>query len=158
MTLRSEELLSSLPVKIRRRVKWGDCDPAGVVYTPRFSDYVVESCLMFTELMIGTPLRQKLLELDVDLPAKAISMEFKAGLSPEQLFDMTVTVGEIRTRTFDLHVRATTVEGSSLFDAKFSPICVRSSVRIGRSIPESLRRGLESYRDRCAAIAPDADP
>ncbi|MGA8291299.1 MAG: hypothetical protein WB820_02120, partial [Rhodoplanes sp.] len=28
---------------VRRIVNWGDCDPAGIVYTPRVLDYVCET-------------------------------------------------------------------------------------------------------------------
>jgi len=151
----AEEVVNRLPVTIRRRVKWGECDPAGVVYTPRFVDYVVEACLTFTELLVGAPLRQRLRELDLDLPAKAVAVEFSRGLWPEQLFDMVIEVGEIRTRTFDLRIRATTVEGDALFDARFSPICVRNGTREGCQIPERLRRELESYRLRCEQPRPE---
>ena len=34
-----DKLVSRQPVIVHRRILWGDCDPAGVVYTPRFGDY-----------------------------------------------------------------------------------------------------------------------
>lgn len=37
----TEHVLSQLPFVVRRRVKWGECDPAGVVYTVTFSEYVI---------------------------------------------------------------------------------------------------------------------
>src|SRR5271170_316903 len=138
------ELPSAVPFSIRRRVKWGDCDPAGVVYTPRFSDYVVEVFLEFSAHLIGSPLQEKLRELDLGLPAKAITLEFKRSLWPDQVFDMSVRVGPIRTRTFDLSIRATTPEGIPLFDATLSPICVRPETRESCAIPDLLRQKLES--------------
>ncbi len=36
----TEAVLADTPFVVRRRVKWGECDPAGVVYTPSFSEYV----------------------------------------------------------------------------------------------------------------------
>lgn len=44
----TEQVLSERPLVIRRRVKWGDCDPAGVVYTPMFSEYVISAAELFT--------------------------------------------------------------------------------------------------------------
>jgi acyl-CoA thioester hydrolase len=138
---------AATPFKVRRRVKWGECDPAGVVYAPRFSDYVVEAWLAFSAHLIGNPLHQRLRELDLDLPAKAMTLQFKQSLRPEQTFDMAVTVGEIRTRTFDLIILGTTLQGGSIFDAVFSPICVHNATRESRSIPAELRQRLESYRE-----------
>jgi acyl-CoA thioesterase FadM len=140
-------LLAAIPFRIRRRVNWGDCDPAGVVYTPRFSDYVVETYLEFSAQLLGSPLNDTLKALDLSLPAKAMSMEFKRSLWPDEYFDIVVRVEAIRTRTFDLSIRATTPEGTPVFDATLSPICVRPATRESCPIPESLRSKLESYRD-----------
>ncbi len=30
------------PFAVTRTVKWGDCDPAGIIYTPRVLDYAME--------------------------------------------------------------------------------------------------------------------
>ena len=137
---------SSAPFAIRRRVKWGDCDPAGVVYTPRFSDYVVEAFLEFSAHLIGSPPQEKLRELDLDLPAKAISLVFKQSLWPDEIFDMSVEVAAIRRRTFDLSIVGVTTEGGECFAATLSPICVRPVSRESCPIPESLRTKLESHR------------
>ena len=38
-----EYLLSERPLTVRRRVRWGECDPAGVVYTATFADYAISA-------------------------------------------------------------------------------------------------------------------
>ena len=43
----SEQMISTLPVVVRRRVKFGECDPAGVVYTPIFSEYTLSTYQWF---------------------------------------------------------------------------------------------------------------
>ena len=35
---------------IRRRIRFGDCDPGGVIYTPRLSYLIVEAVLDFLAL------------------------------------------------------------------------------------------------------------
>ncbi len=30
------------PFTVTRTVRWGDCDPAGIIYTPRVLDYAME--------------------------------------------------------------------------------------------------------------------
>lgn len=145
------EKFRDAPFMTRRRVKFGECDPAGVVYTPRFADYVVETFLSFNEYLLGSPVQSRYAELDLGLPGKALRLEFKQGLWPDQLFDISVTVDEIRTRTYDLIFRATTPEGQAVFDATFTPICIYPATRQGRAIPEHLRRLLQMYRDRCSA-------
>ena len=43
----TEYIVSELPLVVRRRVKWGECDPAGVVYTVSFSEYVISAAELF---------------------------------------------------------------------------------------------------------------
>ncbi|MFP6713422.1 MAG: thioesterase family protein [Rhodospirillales bacterium] len=33
----------NIPFTTRRRILWGDCDPAGIVYTPRVFHYAIET-------------------------------------------------------------------------------------------------------------------
>src|SRR5690606_32632505 len=100
----SEELVGRTPVVVRRRVKWGECDPAGVVYTPMFSEYAVSAFQIFLGCLLGTPLQEKLREHDFNTPLRALQFDFKRSLYPEQLFDMTVRVRDIGTTTFRVDI------------------------------------------------------
>lgn len=146
-----EELTQRLPVTIRRRVKWGDCDPAGVVYTPRFAEYVVDGFHTFLEVLLEGPLSKQLGALDLGTPAKALSFDFKRSLWPEQEFITTVRVADIRTRTFDLQFEMQDTVGRILLLAQFTAICVYATRRESRPIPAEVRARLEIYRERCGA-------
>ena len=148
MTECFEELTKRCPVTIRRRVKWGDCDPAGVVYTPRFAEYIAVDLRVFLEVLLEGPLGERCAELGFDVPAKALSIEFKSSLRPDQVFLSTVLVGELRTRTYDLHFDARDLSGRAIYIAKFTAICVHHHVRESRAIPAELRSRLEQYRKR----------
>lgn len=138
--------LGSHPATLRRRVKWGECDPAGVVYTPRFADYVAEALHAFLEGLLEGPLQKKLAELDLGTPAKAMQFVFHRSLWPEQEFDIEVRGGEIRTRSFDLDFHARDLEGRPVFDTRLSAVCVFHRVRESRPIPQALRERLDAYR------------
>lgn len=134
------------PFTKQLRVKWGDCDPAGVVYTPRFADYVVEASNAFYEHILGTPLQKKLAALDVAAPAKALNLVFHRSLWPDQNFRIEVSVSGIRTRSFDLYMEAKDEEDNLVFSAMLSAVCVFSVVRESRSIPDALKHLLEAHR------------
>lgn len=136
------------PITLHRRVKWGECDPAGVVYTPRFSDYVVEAVHEFFEHLLGGPLQQELKRLDLGTPAKALQFVFKRSLWPDEEFTLTIRVGRIRTRTFDLIVSGAGPGGEEAFEAIFSAICIYHQRRESRAIPPELLERLEGYRQR----------
>lgn len=129
-------------------MKWGECDPAGVVYTPRFCDYVVEALHVFLEQLLGTPLQTRMAEIDLGTPAKAMQFVFHNSLWPDQDFDIQVFVKDIRVRSFDLAMEARDLEGGRLFFALFSVVCVHHAIRKSRAIPGLLRERLEAYQAR----------
>lgn len=137
----AEIVVGTRPLRIRRRVAWGECDPAGVVYTPRFSDYATSATLWFIKLILRPHLSS-----DIGSPLKAMRYEFHRTLKPDELFEMRVGLLEIRHRTFDLEVRATDLDGGRRFTAITSPILVSRQTFVGVPIPDDVRAALESYR------------
>lgn len=104
----SEKLISTNPVVVRRRVRFGECDPAGIVYTPVFSEYVISAFQWLMSTLLEGPMLSQLKRLGIDSPIKALNFEFRSGLEPEQVFDMTCRIAEVRTRTFRVDVLART--------------------------------------------------
>jgi acyl-CoA thioester hydrolase len=144
----SEKMISTLPVVVRRRVKFGECDPAGVVYTPVFAEYVLSGFQWFIGVMLGGPMWQELTRAGFDTPIKALTFEFRSMLVTDQVFDMACRVTEIRTRTFDLEVlgRSVTESPHDLFVGKVTPIMVSRDDKKSIEIPTALRRKIEQYR------------
>jgi len=143
----------SAPVRYERVVGWGECDPAGVVYTPRFADYAVEAFHFFLGEMIGRPLQEHLNEHALGTPMKAMSFEFHRSLWPDEVFGIEIFVAEIRNRSFDLLLRAAKAEGELVFTALLSPVCIKAEKRAAVPIPEFLRERLEAYAREVPAPA-----
>jgi acyl-CoA thioester hydrolase len=129
----------------RRRVKWGECDPAGIVYTPRFAEYVTEAHLAFFEHVFSAPPYEVFGPLQMALPAKALVLEFKSSLRPNDWFEMQVIVGEIRNRTYTLDMTARDDSGAALFDAKITLICLDCATNKGAPIPQFVRSRLMEF-------------
>ena len=138
------------PFTVRRRVQWGECDPAGIVYTPRFADYAVHALHEFVATLIGTPFLRKLADMGIGLPMKAMTFEFRKSLRPEEEFDMRVHVANIGTRTFSLVIEGISLAEQSLFVATMTPICVEPKTLRSMPIPAQLRALLEDYARRFA--------
>jgi 4-hydroxybenzoyl-CoA thioesterase len=148
----TESVICSTPFTIRRRVRFGDCDPAGVVYTVRFSDYVVSAMDLFLSELLGGPHLERLRH--VQTPIKALNFVFLAPLRPNDEFDMIVCVREIRTRTFDLAIAAALPSGTPVFEALLTPICITTAVEWRSvAIPERLRILLTHYQQRTSDYA-----
>jgi acyl-CoA thioesterase FadM len=138
----SEWLVSERPFVVRRCVKWGECDPAGVVYTVNFSEYVIAVANRFYAYLLGAPLEPAKNEHGFGTPVKALSFVFNKSLRPDELFDMSVTVIGVRDRSFDLAIEATNMSGESVFSAKLSPICIARPERRSIAIPPLFRAKL----------------
>jgi 4-hydroxybenzoyl-CoA thioesterase len=80
----TEHVISTIPFTIRRRVKWGDCDPAGLVYTVTFSEYVISAAELFYGFLFeGTP--QKVKDRHgFGTPTRALEFDFRKALEQYQ--------------------------------------------------------------------------
>ncbi|EYS86846.1 thioesterase [Cupriavidus sp. SK-4] len=140
----TEYVLSDDPFVVRRTVRWGDCDPAGVVYTGRFTDYLLGAVGLFSGHIAGGAGRLGALH-GVGTPCKAMRFEFIGTLWPDEVIDIECWVQAIRTRSYDLRCMARRPDGAAVFDATFSPNCVRLDERVGTPIPDSLRTALSGF-------------
>ena len=147
----TEQVLSERPLVIRRRVKWGDCDPAGVVYTPTFSEYVISAAELFYGALFGTTPQRAKHEQGFGTPSRALAFDFRRSLRPDDEFDMTVSVAGIHSRTYVLDVTARTLEGEVIFVATLTPVCVARDERRSIEIPAAFRQALEGYESACKA-------
>ena len=142
----TEYVIGTTPFTVRRRVKWGDCDPAGVVYTVVFSEYVISVAELFYGFLFGTTPQNAKNEQGFGTPTRALSFDFRRSLRPDDEFDMSVTVAEIRTRSYVLHIAARTPEGEDVFHADLTPICIARDERRAIDMPPNFRLALEYYR------------
>ena len=143
-----ESLLSVQPFVLRRRVTWGECDAAGVVYTPRFGDFTADTSQLFlAHVLGGEGFIDGKQRHGIGTPCKALSFVFHASLRPDESVDMRVGVGRIGNTTFELRVRATTPAGTPVFDASTTLIAVAQGTRQAIRLPDSVRAALEPYRE-----------
>lgn len=126
------------PFIIRRRVRFGDCDPGGILYTPRLSYFVVEVVLDFLSAQLGTPAERCLLEMGIAPPARALSIEFLRMLAWDDEVDIHVAVAELRTHAMTFSTVGY-VAGEKAFAAQITQVCVSLRTRRPVPIPEALR-------------------
>ncbi|MES2413782.1 MAG: acyl-CoA thioesterase [Pseudomonadota bacterium] len=141
-----ESVLSRHPFVVRRKVRWSDCDPAGVVYTGRFPEFVLSANnLFYSELAQGS-WREWLKGMAVDTPCKGMEFEFHGALWPDDEFLIRGTVSAIRKHSYDIRYEAAQADGRRIFSARFSPICISNTgKREGVPIPDAMRARLQDF-------------
>jgi acyl-CoA thioester hydrolase len=147
----TESVIGEAPFTVRRRVKWGECDPAGVAYTVTFAEYVMSAAELFYGFLLGSSPQAAKQEHGFGTPTGALKLDFHRSLRPDEQFDITVRPSEIRTRSYVLQIEARTLQGEPVFHAELTPICIARQERRAIELPASFRLALEQYRDRLAA-------
>lgn len=141
-----EALTSSLPLVVTKRVRWADCDPAGVVYTGKLNEYMLIAVNYFFDELGNGNYFQWIKNLDVDTPCKGLDMEFHGALWPEDEFEMHCTVSAIREHSYDIRTEAIQKDGRRIFTGRFSPICISRQVRQRAPIPQDMLDALQKFR------------
>jgi acyl-CoA thioesterase FadM len=143
----SETVVSHLPFTVRRVARWTDCDPAGVVYTGKFTDYLLGAVMHFLRHIGYGPGAQRH-DQRVGLPGKHLSLTFHASLYPEDAVDIRISVAAIRRRTFDIVAKAYFADGRLAFEGQFTPIAIHPDKRESVEIPDALLHALSRHLDK----------
>lgn len=130
-------LISKYPFIVHREVMWGECDPAGYAYTPRFADYAVGAATFFhTEMLVDVLAMED--GSKVGLPVKSMSFNFERFLKPQDEFEMQVSVGRIGKRTFEQRIEARSTSQLVHFTCSLTRICVDPKTARSVTMPRSL--------------------
>ncbi len=126
----------------KRRVRFGDCDPGGVIYTPRLGYFVVEAVLDFLSDRLGGPAEKRIMEMGVLPPARALSIEFLKPLDWDAEIEIRVSVHELRTHAITYSIVGELQSGERAFAARLTQVCISPQTRRPVHIPPALRRAL----------------
>ena len=150
----TEHVVADTPFTVRRMVKWGHCDPAGVVYTVVFGEYVISTAELFYAYLLGESPQLAKDHHGFGTPTRALTFDFRRSLRPDEQFDMEVRVGKIGSRTYELHMHGFNQAGQTVFLACLTPICIVRGKREGIAIPDVFRKALEDYQARTSGLPP----
>lgn len=142
------DILAEHPLTLSRAVRFGDCDPAGVVFTPNYSRYVFDACEVWLRRVIDVDIADQLRDDEVGTPVRAISVQLLYPLRPSDEFRTRVWVKEIGRASFTLLVIGENARGRRCFVGEMT--CV-STLRLKRAVidlPEHYRRRMEDYQAR----------
>ena len=146
MNTTTEEVVSTLAFTVRRPVRRGERDPADVVYTGRFSDYLISALTLFHEHLKGDFPEVYRKHLGFETLCKGLSLTLHRALCPNEGFDIHASAGQIRTRSHYFQEDASLRDRAPVFASSFSPICISRDARHSIPISHDLRKRLEAAR------------
>jgi acyl-CoA thioesterase FadM len=119
---RQEAPPQDLSFVCHRTILYGDCDPAGWVYTPRVAH--------FAGLLP---------------PARQLKIEFITPLTYDDKIGLMVTVLRVGRTSFACQVEATRDNGAIAFQAELTQVCIDPTTKRPVSLPDSIRHQLQRH-------------
>ncbi|MFJ7792596.1 acyl-CoA thioesterase [Pseudomonas sp. NPDC096950] len=126
-------------VFVSRTILFGDCDPAGVVYTPRFSYFAVEAVYVALDKWLGAPGLRTLMGFNILPPVRAMSLEMLTSLSWDDQLNIKVSVARLGDHSFTFLVEGFVGDETLSFVANITHVCVSPETRQVVALPEQLR-------------------
>jgi acyl-CoA thioesterase FadM len=138
----------SSTITITRKVLFGDCDPEGIVYTPRFSYFAVEAVHEALSVWLKGPGLRTLMGFDILPPARAFSLEFLYPVTWDDELSIQVSVNAIGEHSFSFliegFITGDAEEKTMAFTANLTHVCISPETKKIVAVPEKLRALLQN--------------
>lgn len=131
-------------VFVERKVVFGDCDPEGIVYTPRFSYFVLEAVHEALGVWLGGPGLRSLMGFRILPPARALSLEFLYPVTWDDVLSLKVDVSNVGEHSFSFSVEGRLPSEVVAFVASLTHVCVCPDTHEVVAVPPALRTRLEA--------------
>lgn len=135
-------------ISVRDRIRWSDCDPAGIMY---FGTAIRLFEIAETELLrdCGFPYSAAGMEaLGAYILRVQYHTDFLAPVMLDDVVDVEILVGEIGRASFRQDFTVVRQNGSERIPAvrgTCTTVCVDMTTRKARRIPDALRSALERH-------------
>lgn len=141
-----------IPYTVRRVVKWGECDPAGIVYTPRFLDWVLEAAESFFAEIIGVDWFQLKTTHGLGSPSVSTTLEFRKPITHGEPFTIEVLVRRVSRSTITYAMRGRNAAAELCFRAELVSCIVDAQKVKSVTIPDAIRQPILNYQTATAAL------
>lgn len=137
--------------EVKRRIYWGDCDPAGIVYTPQFLDMAFQAMEHFWLEHVNIRWLDLQAELGVTTPMVHVDMDFTAPARSGDEISIWFSIEKLGRST--IHYRARGVLGDRpLFVIRIISSMVDERRFKSVPIPEKIRLTLEQLTLDSASV------
>jgi 4-hydroxybenzoyl-CoA thioesterase len=137
------------PFAVTRRVRWGDCDPAGIIYTPRVLDYVMEIMESWYREVVGAPWLALNREMSMGAPTVRVELDFLDAPVPDQELRLDLLVEDLGRSSITFRVSGRDRAGKAYFRAKLVSCFISRPAFKPISIPQEFRDRIQAYRTDC---------
>ena len=132
-----------------RLVKWGDCDPAGMIYTPKILEYAMEAVEIWFKEVPGVSWFELSIDLGMGSPTVRAECDFLLILRADQSITMKVEVQKLGKCSLTLLVTGYNTEDAACFKVLLVFCFIDRSDFKSTPIPDRFRKKIETYIENC---------
>lgn len=145
----SQENTTAIPFFVTRLIRWGDCDPAGVVYTPRVLHFALEVIEDFIISVAGFGWGKLLTELRMGAPSVHTEIDYLRPLAAEQTSTMVLYVDRVGGASVNYRIEMLDEGGEVCFRVKHTACYVDNDSFSPKPIPAECKAQLVAYKEAC---------
>ena len=129
-------------------IRFRHCDPAGIVFTPRYFDILNEAVEQFFGAALGLDYYLLVSERKIGLGYVQASCEFLKPSRMGEVLDVAVLVDRIGGSSYTL-VLPVFKDGVEVVRGRLVTVTTRLEAFVSCPIPADIRAALDAYRERC---------
>lgn len=137
------------PFAVTHTVRWGDCDPAGIIYTPRVLDYAMEAVEAWHRDVLGLawlPMNQ---ERHLGAPTVRAEIDFLAAPAPDDDIVTELRVRKLGRSSITYALTGHDGNGTAYYRALLVTCFVERPAFRATAIPEPFRQRIVAYQRDC---------
>lgn len=124
---------------------WADADPAGIVYTARFTDYALRAIDAWMIARVGAGFYRMNTEWGIGTPFVHTECDLRAPARPGEALNIAVFIERVGTTSLTFTVQGRGAERGLLhFEGRFVCVCVNSLEQYAEVKPMALDARLRS--------------
>lgn len=140
---------ANAPFRTSRRVLWGECDPAGVIYTPHALHYAVELLEDWVINVMGRSWAEMNLQHDTGMPTVRAEIDFVNALRVDQEIVVELHVERIGRASLTTRIAGHDGAEHTYFYVTIVSCLIETAAFKAKEFPADIRARIEAYQVAC---------
>ena len=133
------------PFSRERFVRWGDCDPAGIIYAPKVYEYAIDTLEEFYKEVIGYSWMDLKDKSVVGTPILRLEIEYMRPLVPDQKIVVEINLKEVGIKTVTFEMNGVDHSEDQFFHVEVTMCFISQADFKPSDIPDKIRKRLLNY-------------
>ena len=133
------------PFESTTAIRFGHCDPAGIVFYPRYFEMINALVEDWFEQGLGISFHELHTVRGVGTPTATINTDFRRPSRWNDIIRQRLTVRQIGSASFDAEVTLSGAEDDLRVRARLTIVTVDLTTIRPRSLPEDLRAAMQRF-------------